>query len=192
MKNTTEYASEAWVAAHFGNKFISAQEVGLGKLQIPFTVDELKYDKISWLIPLERNGVVAYHLVQGRYNKNDFEKNDTLSLQEAEKVIKITRKAGRSFPNNEKLRFLKTGEIFLADGIEYSKTIVIDEKSYSVINLPTNVSVVIIGQESKAYSYVSNVVGGIAISLDVSDCLKNREELYGSSVMTLVDLVPSQ
>lgn len=192
--SVSPYASEVWLAEHFGKKFISSREVGLGILPVLFTIDQLKYDKISWVMPCERNGVVAYRLIQGRYNQNNSERNDTLSLADAKKVISIARKAHRQFPNDERFRYLKTGDIFTVKGVEYAKTIVLDQldpKRYSIFDLPTNVDVVLIGSKTHNPSYVSNIFGGFALSLDLSD-IKNKEELIGTSVMTLVELIPSQ
>ena len=80
----------------------------------------------------------------------------------------------------------------MANGVEYAKTIVVDKKGYRVIDLPTNVSIIIVGKQSNRYSYVSNVLGGIAISINADDGLNIREELYGASVITPINLFPSQ
>ncbi|MHB8903607.1 MAG: hypothetical protein ACYC40_00695 [Patescibacteria group bacterium] len=183
-----ECASEAWMTENFGNRFISAKEVGLGELKSPFTEDELRHDKMSWIIPYDS----AYHLIQFRYIKNTSEANDTLLLREAKKVVQVFLKTDRQFPNNEGIVFLKTRDIFSFNGTEYAKTIVLDKKGYRVIDLPTNVSIVIVGKQSNRYSYVSNILGGIAISINADDDLNIREELYGASVITPVELIPSQ
>lgn len=182
------YASETWMAENFGKRFISAKEVGLGELKILFTEDELRHDKMSYIVPYDD----AYHLVQFRYIRNESEPNDTLLLKEAKKLTQIFIKTGRNFPNGDGIVFLKTGDIFSVNGIEYAKTIVLDQAGYRVIDLPTNVTIVIVGKKTNRYSYVSNVLGGIAISINADDGLNNREELCGTSVITPVELIPSQ
>ena len=182
------YASEAWLAENFGKRFISGKEVGLGELKSPFTEDELRHDKMSHVVPYDD----AYHLIQFRYIRNTSESNDTLSLKDAKKLVQVFLKTGRQFPNNDGIVFLKTGDVFLANGVEYAKTIVVDKKGYRVIDLPTNVSIIIVGKQSNRYSYVSNVLGGIAISINADDGLNIREELYGASVITPINLFPSQ
>lgn len=182
------YASEAWMAENFGKRFISAKEVGLGKLKSLFTEDELRHDKMSYVVPYDD----FYHLVQFRYIRNTSGPNDTLSLKDAKKLVQVFLKTGRQFPGDEGIVFLKTRDIFSVNGTEYAKTIVLDKKGYRVIDLPTDVSIIIVGKQSNRYSYVSNVLGGIAISINADDGLNIREELYGASVITPINLFPSQ
>ena len=179
--------TEAWATEQFGERFISAKEGGFGNLNIPFTKSDLKYDRMSWLIPIEIDGVPQYRLIQARYSPNESEKNDTLSLQDAEKVIRVVYKIGRNFPNKETYKFFRTKDLSFIDGAVYHRTIVCDTLSYSVINLPANVSAVMKGKNST--SYISDVDGGIAISLDFSEGSK-KEEVKGYSVMTIVSLTP--
>lgn len=182
------YATEAWMAENFGKRFISAKEIGWGKLKIPFTEDELRHDKTSWIVPYKD----AYHLVQFRYIRNTFEANDTLLLQETKELVQIFIKTGRQFPSVDGIVFLKTGDLFIDDGIEYAKTIVLDKKGYRVIDLPVNVKIVIVGKDSNRYTYVSGIAGGISISINADNGLYKGEELLGSSVITPISLFPSQ
>lgn len=182
------YATETWMAENFGKRFISAKEIGLGELKSPFTEDELRNDKTSWIVPYKD----AYHLVQFRFIRNTFEANDTLLLQETKELVQIFLKTGRQFPNIDGIVFLRTGDLYISDGIEYAKTIVLDKKGYRVIDLPTNVKIVIVGKESNRYSYVSDIAGGISISINADDSLNKGEELYGASVITPINLFPSQ
>jgi hypothetical protein len=181
--------TEIWATEQFGERFISAKEAGFGNLNIPFTKSDLKYDRISWLIPIEIDGVPQYRMIQARYSPNESEKNDTLSLQDAEKVISVVNKTRRNFPNKEPFKFFRTKDLSFIDGTVYRRTIVCDTLSYSVINLPANISVVMKGKNST--SYISNVNGGIEISLDFSE-ESRKEETKGYSVMTIVSLTPSK
>lgn len=190
MKNKTVYVDGQWAVKNFGQRFISAKEVGLGDLQIPFTEDELKYDKTSWLIPLKIKGAWDYYLVQYSYSENQFEKTDTLNLQEAECFVKAMTEAGRNLPSNEGFIFLKTSTKFLAnDGTECLKTLSCNKDgTYSVVNLPKDVSVMLIGENST--SYISDIEEGISISFDMGNDLKSKAHLVGCAVTTLVRLTP--
>lgn len=181
--------TETWVAERYGKRFISAKEAGFENLKIPYTIQDLQYDKMSWLVPFEMDGKPQYRMIQARYSPNESEKNDTLSLQEAEKVIQIIIKAGRNFPNRESLKFFKTKDLSYKDGEKCYKTIALSRESYSIIDLPVNVSIVL--KEGDSTSYVKDIAGGIEISLDFSKKSKG-EEMKGYCVMTLIRLTPSR
>lgn len=184
-----DYVDEVWAAQQFGERFISAKEAGFEIIQIPFTKDDLKYDRLSWLIPIEIDGYPKYRLIQARYSPNESPKNDTLSLQEAEKVIRIVTKTGRNFPNDEAFKFFRTKDRSFIEGAVYLRTIVSEKGSYSIIDLPDNVSIVMKGKNST--SYISDVEGGIVISLDFKE-ESQKEDSKGYSVMALVSLTPTR
>lgn len=183
-----DYVDEVWAAQQFGERFISAKEAGFEIIQIPFTKDDLKYDRLSWLIPIEIDGYPKYRLIQARYSPNESQKNDTLSLQEAEKVIRIINKTGRNFPNDKPFKYFRTKDRSFIQGAEYRRTIVCESRSYSVIDLPVNVSIVMKGKNST--SYISDIEGGIVISMDFKG-ESQKEDSKGYSVMTLVSLTPT-
>ncbi len=177
-------ASETWTTAHFGKRFIPAVEAGFEKIEIPFTQDDLKYDELSWIIPYENNRITEYHLIQALYSPNEYQENEPLSLSDAVKVIQVAQLTSRNFPDNKPYHYFRTPEKSIVKGIENYKTIFCDSITYTIIDLPANVTIVSKGK--KTTSYISEDAGGMTISMDLSDM---NEETIGCGVMTLVKLI---
>lgn len=131
---------ENWLAEKFGPRFISAREAGFDQnLPIPFTEAELKYDRSSWIMPVNVNGIIKYCLIRALFVPNSYEKYDTLSLIGAEEVFHITSNTGRAFPNAERVRFFMTKDWVVSDnGLKYYYTLNCNGLNYSVIQLLAN------------------------------------------------------
>lgn len=135
----TQSVNEALAREMFGDRFISGQEAGFENLLIPFTEEDLRHDHVSWLIPLEVDGLPRYELIQARYLPPKYEKYDTLSFTETVELLRVISKTKRIFPDNEKIKFFLTKErSFSADNQESYLTFVGNENGYSVIDLPKN------------------------------------------------------
>jgi len=89
LLNLTNFAQNVTTARAkelFGERFISAKEAGItDSINIPFPEDKIRYDGVSWLVPILVDGVPQYQLIQARYLPNIYQKYDTLNLGDAEK-----------------------------------------------------------------------------------------------------------
>ena len=185
-----DLVTEAWAAEQLGQRFISAKDAGFDNLEIPFARKDLLFDRKCFLAPIvDLNQITKYILVQARVLPNLYEKNDTLSLVEAEQLVSLMAKSNRNFPNNQELKLFKTRDRFFKQGREYTKTIVSDGINYYVIDLPSNISVVVV--DSNFISFIADENDKISISISQT---KNNgcESIKYASVMTLVNLIPDQ
>lgn len=172
----------SWLIENYGQRFIPGREVGLDSLAITFSKRDLSGDHLSAVVPFVRDGVLAYHRVQSRYRPNIYEKNDTLSLADAEKFIKTIIRAGRNFPNDDSLKFYRTKDSLFINGVKCQKTIVLKAGAYSIIDLPSSINSIIIGDKSTAYTE-NTKDGSMLSSLDF-----RNKTLVICPVMTLICL----
>jgi len=178
--------SEEGAKAIFGDRFISASEAGFTeKIEIPFSMEILLYDRVSWLIPINIDGTPQYRLIQARYSPNEYKKTDTLCLSEAESVIRIIQKTGRNFPNNELYKFFRTKTLgHPKDGIEFLETIISSLDKYMIMDVPITASVVLMGKKSISYIHEYKN-GNIAININGYESIN---DFVGYPIMTLVYL----
>jgi len=178
-------ATPAWVAEQFGERFISSLEIGYGDLKIPFTEEELRYDNLSWLVPLEIEGTLQYKFIQARYSPNQYESYDTLSFQEAAEFIRIIQKADKlsKFPNREALKFFLTKDKMLdASGSVSFLSLACQGLDCMVINLPKNVQ---ISSVDKSTMFMD---GALIISDNDLNKKNNLDSASFGKVMALVYL----
>ncbi len=182
----SQYISEAEARELFRERFISTSEAGYPDiLDIPFSKEDLLYDRISWLIPLNINGALQYRLVQARYIANEYQSYDTLTLNEAEEVINLTQISHRNFPNDESIKFFRTKNKAISnEGLEFQKTLFCFDKSYNVVNLPLNTSIVLIQNDSM--SYIIENEKEVILEINVGNNSSNTTR--GFSVLTLIFL----
>ncbi|MCX6754662.1 MAG: hypothetical protein NTU81_02435 [Candidatus Nomurabacteria bacterium] len=171
----------------FGERFISTKEAGFTeKVSIPFSRENLQHDRVSWLIPINTDGVPKYKLVQARYVPNEQKKTDTLCIKDAEEVLRIMNKACRNFPTNEPLRFFKTkthGDS--REGVDFLKTIVCDFSNCKIIDIPQNAIIALANKNN--ISYVLEYKNG-SISVDIGSD-DNIDAIKGYTIMTIVYVV---
>jgi hypothetical protein len=170
-----------------GERFITTSEAGYPDiLDIPFSKENLLYDRISWLIPLNINGVLQYRLIQARYLADEYQNYDTLSLNEAEEVVRITNVSNRNFPNADSLKFFRTkNQAIDRNGLDFQKTLFCFGDSYDVVNLPCNTSIVLM--ENKNMTYIIDDQNKTIISIDIGNN-DFTDSIQGVSVLTLVYL----
>lgn len=182
--------TEAEAKELFGTRFVSTEEAGFTEnVDIPFSRENLKDDFVSWLIPVNIDGVPQYKLVQLRYALNEHKKTDTLCIKDAEEVIRVMNKVGRDFPTNKSMRFFKTKT--LGDSrhdMEFLKTIVCGSGKYEIIDVPK--SAIIALADKKSISYVLEYKNG-SISVDIGDT-ENIDAIEGYTIMTMVYVVDSK
>lgn len=148
LLNLTNYAQNVTntrAMEQYGERFIRAVEAGFpDSLEIPFSEDEIRYDHLSWLVPILVDGVPQYLMIQARYLPNTYLKNDTLNLAEAVKVIGLLSKVRPNFPNADSVKtsqkyFFRTKESAPSkDGIVFRKAISYFNDQLLVINFPDN------------------------------------------------------
>ena len=186
LASFSQKVDRAWLEKEFGERFISATVIGFPEnTAIPFTENDLRYDKLSWIFPIEMNGVCVFQRVQARYNLNEVQENDTLSLDIAEKIISTVQKSGKNFPDNQDMIFFITKSPS-AKQPDFKKTIAYDndEKLYSIIDLSKDAK---IASNGDTPSYLTESKEAVMLIT-----LKNEKIEELGSVMTLVGLEPSQ
>lgn len=129
----------------FAERYICALELGLpDTLAIPFSETDLLYDYSSWLVPILINGLISYQLIRPIYYWEELTENsDTLSLIEAESLIKDLATIRPSFPNergsNEDYQyFFRVKDLAPSkSGLIFRKTIVRHDDQNLIVALPT-------------------------------------------------------
>ncbi len=148
-------ATELEAKQILGEKFISSKEIGLEKvIPVPFTKEEIILNHDSWLIPIENDaGIINYEFIQINYGSEYL--GTILSLKETMKVINVTSKAQRNFPNKELFKFFKTGTTDKTSAmfdIDLKKTIVCaGNEKLNFISLPSETEAVAMGEKSVYY-----------------------------------------
>lgn len=186
----SQYVTEAEAKKLFGTRFVSTKEAGFTEdVNIPFSRENLKDDLVSWLIPLNIDGVPQYKLVQLRYALNEHKKTDTLCVKEAEEVVRVMNKVGRDFPTNESMRFFKTKTPgHSRNDMEFLKTVVCSLGKYEIIDVPK--SAIIALANKKFISYVLEYKDG-SINVDIGDT-EDIDAIKGYTIMTMVYVVDSK
>jgi len=173
----------------FGERFISAKEAGLSqKIPLLFEEKDLKYDHMSWLIPISINGLPQYKLIQARYLPNDTENNDTLTLKDAEEVIRIVYNVNRNFPNEEPIKFFKTKDKGPSrNNLDYQKTIVCKKYNYEIIDIPERTSIVLKDNTNYISFLLFEDIDG-SITIMAPENVEAQGKIFGFSVMTLISI----
>ena len=149
----SQEVTEAWLTEQFGERFISIKESAPEDSDVQFikenlqtslkmlTKENLQYDRNSWIMAIEIDGIPQYKLIQALYSPNPYAKYDTLSLRETKEVIRIATKTGRAFPNSERIRFFLTKDRVIlnhAEDFTFRLVLACDGQNYSVVTLPVN------------------------------------------------------
>ncbi len=185
LANFSQKVNADWLKKEFKERFISATVLGFPEnTPIPFTEDDLRYDKVSWIIPYEANGVCIFKRVQARYSLNEVQENDTLSLDIAEKIMRTIQKSGRHFPDSKTVKFFITKNPSAQLG--FKKSIACDGKFYSIIDLPKNAK---IASDGNPPTYLTED-GEATILIALRGKGEKTEKL--GDVMTLVGIKSSQ
>lgn len=151
----------------FGYRYISPSEAGFpDNLEIPFSEEALKYDFLSWLVPMNIDGLVEYRLIRA-VSPNQNAQSDTLNLLDARKMICLLARIRPSFPNengeNEVFKYFfrvrdKTPSKF---GMEFRKTIAQNDDLILIVNLPSLAQAGVL--KSNYISYLINDIEGQSI-----------------------------
>ena len=174
----TQNINEKKAKEIFGYRFISSKEAGFSKkLEINLNESDVKYDQLSWLIPLSISGVLQYALIQPRYSLDLVpEMYDTLSLIEAKEAIMLLTKIRPCFPNEEGMNkpyeyfYMTKEKSSIKSNLDFRKAISCDDKEIISVDLPENISSGVI--ESNMLSYLvknekmDNVLGFEVLPFD--------------------------
>jgi hypothetical protein len=172
----------------FGERFIEANEAGFPLTPtINFCLEDIQFDRMSWIVPVNNAGIIKYELIQALYRENLQAENEILNMEEAEQVIKTVVKTNRNFPNDDSIRYFRTNsQIYVRDNSSFEKIIACYHDKYKVVELPANTTIVMMGKTTTSY-YIEDE-NGATLDLNIRNTKGNydmKEDLDGFPVLTL-------
>lgn len=146
------------------NHFISLDEVktiypDLPELTIPFTLQTLKNNHHSWLLPVKTTIGFKYLLVQANFINESYalKKVEPLDLKTTKEVLILLAKLRPSFPEREdskepfKYFFRTKDHSFTKENIDFNKTIAYNGIDFITINWPSDIEYGIMNQNYATY-----------------------------------------